>query len=116
MNRRETNHAKFGGRCAYCGQPVELKKMHVDHITPKFKWGTDDMSNLNPACASCNNWKHSFTVEEFRKELEAQPARLREYHASYRIGERFGLVAQTAEKIVFHFENPRPAVQSEKEK
>jgi hypothetical protein len=78
--------------------------MQVDHILPKFKWGTDDLDNLHPACASCNNWKHSFTVEEFRAELEAQPERLRKYHASYRIGERYGLVAQAATKVVFHFE------------
>lgn len=102
--RRLAVHSKFGGKCAYCGLEIDIKKMQVDHIEPKFRGGSDDMGNLHPACASCNNWKHSFTLQEFRAELEAQPDRLRKYHASYRIGERFGLVRQAAEKVVFHFE------------
>lgn len=106
MRLREKVHAKFGGRCAYCGNPIEIQKMQVDHIMPKFKGGTDELCNLHPACASCNNWKHSFSLEEFRSELEAQPARLRKYSAGFRIGERFGLVAQAAERVKFHFENP----------
>lgn len=103
-SKRQAVHEKFGGRCAYCGHPVEIKKMQIDHIVAKFRFGTDDLANLHPACASCNNWKHSFTVEEFRKELESQPDRLRKYHASFRIGERFGLVAQAASKVTFYFE------------
>ncbi len=27
---------------------------HVDHITPKSKGGSDDMSNLRASCAECN--------------------------------------------------------------
>lgn len=104
MSRREAIHAKFGGKCAYCGQPIDIKKMQVDHIYPKFRGGTDEDCNLHPACASCNNWKHSFSLEEFRRELEAQHDRLVRFSAGYRIASRFGLVSRGAERVVFHFE------------
>lgn len=97
-------HAKFGGRCAYCGQPIEIKGMQVDHVLPRFKGGGNEDENLMPACASCNNWKHSFTLEEFRGELEAQVERLERYSASYRIAKRFGLVTPRVGKVKFHFE------------
>ena len=102
--RRLSVHGKFGGRCAYCGQEITLKGMQIDHIQPRFKFGADSLDNLNPACASCNNWKHSFTLDEFRAELEAQTERLRRYSSQFRIAERFGLVAQAAIKVLFYFE------------
>ena len=59
---------KYGGRCAYCGEPIEYKDMQVDHIKPIFRgWsdsqkqdlpdgvcGDDSMENLNPSCRMCN--------------------------------------------------------------
>jgi 5-methylcytosine-specific restriction endonuclease McrA len=39
--------------CAYCGRRATT----ADHVVPKARGGTDDMSNLVAACRSCNGRK-----------------------------------------------------------
>lgn len=43
-----------GFRCVYCGATANDQKLHVDHIHPKSKGGTDDPSNLATSCEACN--------------------------------------------------------------
>ena len=100
---RRAAKAKFGGRCGYCGETP--KQMHIDHIVPKARGGTDELSNLMPACASCNNFKMSFSVEQFRTELYRQVSRARAYSINFRLAERFGLIETKERSIVFHFED-----------
>lgn len=45
---------RHGGLCAFCGQPVALDDMDLDHRVPKSQGGTDDEENLRPAHPSCN--------------------------------------------------------------
>lgn len=40
--------------CFYCRGPFE----HIDHFHPRKRGGSDDPSNLVPACAPCNLRKH----------------------------------------------------------
>ena len=40
----------FGEKCAYCGGPFE----HWDHFKPLELGGPHILSNMRPACASCN--------------------------------------------------------------
>lgn len=54
--------AAYGGRCAYCGASG---KMTRDHKTPLYRGGSDDISNILPACAPCNARKGTRTREEF---------------------------------------------------
>lgn len=104
---------KCGGFCAYCGEPITLKSMQVDHIRAKrvFNEGrdipdydVDDMRNLNPSCRECNNLKHWYTVEEFRGIVESQVAKGRRYSVNFRTAERFGMIKVKEEPIVFYFE------------
>lgn len=114
-------HQKYGGRCAYCGQEIELSAMQVDHVIPKNRWsekhqclivdgrkfteyGIDDLRNLNPACRVCNNWKLTHTLEDFRSEIAAQIKRLRDYSANFRMAERYELIQTTDKQVVFYFE------------
>jgi 5-methylcytosine-specific restriction endonuclease McrA len=48
----------FSHRCAYCGRRA---KGHLtqDHITPLSKGGNHTLSNIVPACKSCNSKKHT---------------------------------------------------------
>lgn len=62
---RDIVFKKYDGKCAYCGTEL-LKSWHVDHIHPRVSGGTDDLSNLNPSCKDCNNYKCHSGVELFR--------------------------------------------------
>lgn len=46
--------AEFGGRCMYCGDPATTR----DHVFPISLGGTDDISNIAPACQPCNSSKN----------------------------------------------------------
>lgn len=43
-----------GYACAECGKS---KSLHVDHVRPLSRGGTDDLDNLRFLCASCNSRK-----------------------------------------------------------
>ena len=49
-------------KCVYCGKPAQ----HLDHIYPKSRGGSNDESNLVPACANCNISKHAKTPQEWK--------------------------------------------------
>lgn len=51
--------------CAYCGIKERGKELTIDHITPLAKMGTDDYSNLVPACRSCNLSKGHSNVRQW---------------------------------------------------
>jgi len=112
---RKIVHQKYGGRCAYCGEEITLKQMHVDHLKPIFRgWGdnhpfpghggTDTIDNMMPACAPCNLRKSTLTLESFRAEINLQVSRLRRDSAAFRLAERFGLISETGKAVTFWFE------------
>lgn len=46
-----------GFACQYCGAKAPDVRLHVDHIVPLARGGTDDIRNLRTACADCNGGK-----------------------------------------------------------
>jgi ATP adenylyltransferase len=54
------------GRCELCGIPAEQKALDVDHIVPRNKGGSDDISNLQALCYSCNRMKRDSDDTDFR--------------------------------------------------
>lgn len=55
---------KYWGRaCVYCG--ASEVNLHIDHIIPRAKGGSDSFSNLTLACRSCNSKKGRMTAREF---------------------------------------------------
>lgn len=48
-------HSKH--RCVYCHR--KLKRLTMDHILPLSKGGAHTLSNIVPACRSCNSKKHT---------------------------------------------------------
>lgn len=56
--------AKF--RCELCGIPADERALEVDHILPRNKRGTDDISNLQALCYSCNAMKRDRDDTDFR--------------------------------------------------
>ncbi len=97
---------KYKGHCAYCGVMLGVKKFDVDHIRPRHLGGGEEESNLNPSCRRCNLWKKTFSVEEFREELAAQPVRLLRSSPSARLALDYGLLSikQTNKRVKFYFE------------
>jgi 5-methylcytosine-specific restriction endonuclease McrA len=47
---------RCGGRCYYCG---DVKPLQQDHVVPVSRGGAHTASNIVPACAFCNNSKHT---------------------------------------------------------
>ena len=68
---REYLLEKWGRKCAYCD--AENVPLEIDHIHPRSKGGSDQVSNLTLACHSCNQRKSNQDVREF---LAHDPKRL----------------------------------------
>jgi ATP adenylyltransferase len=61
--------AKF--RCELCGISAEEKALEVDHILPRNKGGSDDITNLQALCYSCNAMKRDRDDTDFREIRES---------------------------------------------
>lgn len=53
---------KHKGKCVYCGSTDTIQ---IDHVRPVSRGGSDDITNLVPACQSCNKAKGAQTAAEF---------------------------------------------------
>lgn len=117
--QREALHAKFGGKCAYCGCELP-KKWHADHIEPIYRGmkmydkfnnqivsmtrlELDRIDNLNPACPSCNGYKHTLTLDEFRNELSKQVERCMN-NCNFKLALRYRQITINQLPIIFYFE------------
>ena len=66
MQKRLSIFTKASGECAYCGTPISIESMHIDHIKPKKHGGSNDLHNLNGSCGPCNAVKGDRDLEDFR--------------------------------------------------
>lgn len=82
---REIIRMKFGGKCAYSGTDLE-PDWQVDHVEPIVRnWWTNtvmfekehNIDNMFPAQKLINHYKHSFSIEGFRKLLNGLHLRLK---------------------------------------
>lgn len=55
-----------GFACRYCGVTAVASPLHIDHVIPKSKGGTDDAANLVTACRDCNLGKSATPLDESR--------------------------------------------------
>jgi len=51
-------------KCQYCGATAPDVLLHIDHITPVSKGGTNDITNLITSCAACNLGKSDKVLSE----------------------------------------------------
>jgi len=129
---RKQVYDKYGGYCAYCGTELKQRQWQIDHIIAKNRFMADVKSavpelvpeflshlteldvnhidNLNPSCRRCNNFKHSFDLEGFRREIGYQLERVNKYSVNYRTAKRFGQVVETPRQVVFFFELCAPII------
>jgi ATP adenylyltransferase len=53
-------------RCELCGVSADERALQVDHIVPRNHGGTDDISNLQALCYSCNAMKRDTDDADLR--------------------------------------------------
>ena len=104
---RNAIYDKCDACCAYCGVHIDFKDMQVDHVMPLRKGCTDSLDNMLPACRSCNHYKSTLTLEQFRAAIEKMPQVLERDNTTYKIARRFGVVKTGKPKVVFYFEKVR---------
>lgn len=51
---------KYRNKCLCCGKK---KKLTADHVVPLSKGGSNDISNIQPLCNSCNSKKGTKTID-----------------------------------------------------
>ena len=82
---RKIVYKKYNGHCAYCGCEIPEKGFNIDHLhcLKHYEYeeeftGIDvhDISNLMPSCGSCNRYKATMELEDFRKQLQKIPDRI----------------------------------------
>jgi len=52
-------------KCLLCGAGPDQIQLQVDHIIPRSKGGSNDLSNLQVLCATCNRGKSNRDDESF---------------------------------------------------
>lgn len=57
-------HTIQGGRCAYC-ETSPGYELHLEHLVPVSRGGSDDICNIVAACSPCNSSKRSLTALEY---------------------------------------------------
>ena len=58
-------------RCELCGISATEKALEVDHIIPRNRNGSNDISNLQSLCYSCNSMKRDRDDTDFRNIVES---------------------------------------------
>jgi len=52
--------------CPYCGAPLDVLSMTLDHDVALHAGGTNEFKNLVPCCSDCNGLKHKLNGAEYR--------------------------------------------------
>jgi 5-methylcytosine-specific restriction endonuclease McrA len=63
--------AEFGHRCAFCNidlMTLPKRKRTVEHLIPIIKGGSHSLSNIAPACLSCNSSKNDRNIEDWYRQ------------------------------------------------
>lgn len=101
---RRKIYAMASGHCAYCGCELPYSNMQVDHVVSLERGGSDTLDNMLPACRSCNHYKSTLTLDDFRDSVERFPAVLARDSVTYKNAVRFGVVIPNPKRVVFYFE------------
>ena len=101
---RQKIYHKTKGHCAYCGCELPYEKMQVDHIVPIHRGGINELDNMLPACRSCNHYKSTMTLEDFRECIGNWHDVLMRDCVTYKNAVRFGVVIPNPHKVTFYFE------------
>ena len=65
-------YQRQGGYCAGCDHFFQSRNLTIDHIVPRSKGGSDDISNFQLLCHACNQLKGDGSQEQLMNELRAR--------------------------------------------
>ena len=71
---------------------IKLKEILLNSIQEYNKYLENKIENYNPSCRSCNSSKSTFTLENWRKEIELKKKRIIRDSSTFRILQRFKLI------------------------
>lgn len=113
---REQVRQMFGGRCAYCGEPLSTR-WHADHFEPVMRgvgsyWSGQPalrmenhrLDNMMPSCASCNISKATYSLEQWRDVIAGYVDAISRNMPTYRLARKYGLIQETGATVTFYFE------------
>jgi 5-methylcytosine-specific restriction endonuclease McrA len=55
--------------CPYCGVPVDILSLTLDHVIPRGLGGSLGLENIKPCCKRCNQLKDKLMPDEFTELL-----------------------------------------------
>ena len=87
-------HAKCHGHCAYCGTPITMREMQIDHVTALDRGGDNSLGNLLPSCRQCNFYKGTWTLDWFRENLLSTLPRTTNALFNVRLALKYGIIVQ----------------------
>lgn len=95
--------------CQYCGKKPPEVILHLDHIVPKSKGGSEDEENMITACADCNLGKSNFEIGKFPKQATKNIENIKEKYEQlkefYNLQKRLeSLVETEVDDISEHWE------------
>ena len=105
--------------CIYCGKVGDSHSLHVDHIIPVSKGGSDFIYNLATACRDCNYQKKNFLLSDelLCKLFGNDPQRLSYLRALRHLALNFVPEASLPNpyspywsNVIFHLEHDAPGV------
>jgi len=70
-----------GFTCSYCGAHPPAVILHLDHIHPVSKGGTNDPDNLVTSCEACNQGKSARLLSSVPQSLAQKAKQIREREA-----------------------------------
>lgn len=73
MRYEVLKRAKY--RCELCGAHEDRIALHIDHIVPRARGGSDDLSNLQTLCMTCNTNKRDNDDTDFRRVVDSYKER-----------------------------------------
>ena len=100
---------KYGGRCAYCGALIPIKKTYMDQFYPSRG---DSPDNLMPCCHGCYSHKMGKTPGQYQAWIENKCRGALRANPDYRMAITFRMVAEFP-RITFYYMTPEGQAQLE---